>query len=100
MSADHQNVAFRNHTILGVCEAIGEDLGFPPVLLRIAFAAALYFSPIGVVAAYFGLGLVVMISRFAVPEGERMWPFNRKTRVETGQPQIEAEAEQPMAIAA
>ena len=30
----------RSHTILGVCEAIGEDFGFNPVFLRIPLAAS------------------------------------------------------------
>ena len=34
----------RPHTILGVCEAIGEDFGFNPVLLRIPFAAGVLWS--------------------------------------------------------
>ena len=41
MEAQENQVALplRSHTILGVCEAIGEDFGFNPVFLRMPFAA-------------------------------------------------------------
>lgn len=58
----------RHHTILGVCEGVGEDFGFNPLFLRIAFAAALFFSPMGAIAAYLGLGLIVLGTRLLVPE--------------------------------
>ena len=35
----------RNDTILGVCEAIGQDFGFNPLWLRLAFIAPLFFAP-------------------------------------------------------
>lgn len=57
----------RPHTVLGVCEAIGEDFGFNPLFLRIAFAAGLFFSPIGIVSTYLGLGLIVALSRWIAP---------------------------------
>ena len=57
----------RSHTILGVCEAIGEDFGFNPVLLRIPFAASVIYSPTMAIAAYFALGLVVLASRLLFP---------------------------------
>ena len=41
----------RSHTILGVCEAIGEDFGFNPVLLRVPFAATVLWSPRWAIAA-------------------------------------------------
>jgi phage shock protein C len=57
----------RAHTILGVCEAVGEDFGFNPVLLRVPFAAALLWSPTITLATYFLLGVVVLVSRLLVP---------------------------------
>ena len=41
MSAQETDVALplRNHTILGVCEGIGEDFGFNPIFLRVPLAA-------------------------------------------------------------
>src|SRR5882762_3550406 len=58
------------HTILGVCEAIGEDFGFSPVLLRIPFAAAVLWSPTITLAAYFALGAVVLLSRLLAPRSK------------------------------
>jgi phage shock protein C len=58
----------RNHTILGVCEAIGEDFGFNPVLLRAPLAAIVLYSPLIAIGAYFGLGAVVLVSRLLFPQ--------------------------------
>ena len=58
----------RSHTILGVCEAIGEDFGFNPVFLRIPFAASVLYSPTWAVIAYFALGAVVLASRLLFPK--------------------------------
>ena len=70
MSAQENYVSppLRSHTILGVCEAIGEDFGFNPVLLRIPFAASVLVSPTMAIAAYLVLGLVVMASRKLFPK--------------------------------
>ncbi len=37
----------RNDTILGVCEALGQDFGFNPTWLRLAFIAPIFFAPVG-----------------------------------------------------
>jgi phage shock protein PspC (stress-responsive transcriptional regulator) len=70
MSAQENQVALplRNHTILGVCEGIGEDFGFNPVWLRIPLAASVIWNPLLAVAAYFGLGAVVLVSRLLFPK--------------------------------
>lgn len=60
----------RSHTILGVCEAIGEDFGFSPTWLRIPFAASVLLSPTMAVAAYLALGVVVLISRLVFPKAK------------------------------
>ncbi|NUR44833.1 MAG: PspC domain-containing protein [Sphingomonas sp.] len=60
----------RAHTILGVCEAIGEDFGFNPVLLRVPFAAAVLWSPTMTLAIYFALGAVVLASRLLFPRAK------------------------------
>ena len=48
MEAHETQIALplRAHTILGVCEAIGEDFGFNPMFLRIPLAAMVVVSPI------------------------------------------------------
>ena len=57
----------RSHTILGACEAIGEDFGFNPTYLRIPFAAIVLYSPLIAIGAYLALSLVVLASRLLAP---------------------------------
>lgn len=59
---------FRKDTFLGVCEAIGQDFGFHPNWLRVAFASVFLVSPAIVVGTYLGLGLVVAVSRYLAPD--------------------------------
>jgi phage shock protein C len=70
MEAQENQVAlpFRSHTILGVCEGIGEDFGFNPVFLRVPFAAMVLWSPMIAIGAYFALGAVVLGSRLLFPQ--------------------------------
>lgn len=58
----------RNDTILGVCEAIGQDFGFNPAWLRVAFIAPIFFAPVAGIAAYLGLGVVVAATRYFAPD--------------------------------
>lgn len=67
MQTAQPSLFIRDDTFFGVCEALGEDFGFNPLFLRVAFAVALIWNPIAVVAAYAGAGLVVMISRWLAP---------------------------------
>jgi phage shock protein C len=70
MEAQVNQVALplRSHTILGACEAIGEDFGFNPVFLRIPFAASVIYSPMLAIGTYLALGLVVLASRLLFPK--------------------------------
>jgi phage shock protein PspC (stress-responsive transcriptional regulator) len=69
MSAQENPAALplRSHTILGVCEAIGEDFHFNPVFLRVVLAAGVLWSPLIAIGTYFGLGAVVLLSRLLYP---------------------------------
>ncbi|MBA3525818.1 MAG: PspC domain-containing protein [Sphingomonas sp.] len=58
---------FRSDTILGVCEAIGQDFSFNPIYLRLAFAGLFYFHPLMVVATYLALGAGVALARWLYP---------------------------------
>ena len=58
----------RDHTILGVCEAIGEDFGFDPIWLRVPLAASVLFSIKYAIAGYLLLGVVVLASRLLFPQ--------------------------------
>lgn len=57
----------RDHTILGVCEAIGEDFGFNPTWLRVPLAACVLVSIEYAIVGYLVLGLVVLASRLLFP---------------------------------
>jgi len=70
MEAQDNQVALplRSHTILGVCEALGEDFGFNPVFLRIPLAASVIWNPMIAFGAYFALGALVLLSRVVFPK--------------------------------
>lgn len=59
---------FRRHdTFFGICEAVGQDFGFNPLWLRLAFIAPLFFFPVQTFGAYFALGVIVLASRLLFP---------------------------------
>lgn len=62
------NVAFRNDTMLGVCEALGHDLGFNPNFLRVPLGAGIIFAPLAMVGIYLALGVMVFVSRTFFPD--------------------------------
>ena len=72
MEAQENQVALplRSHTILGVCEAIGEDFGFNPIFLRIPLAASVIWNPMIAFGTYFALGAVVLVSRLLFPKAK------------------------------
>ena len=74
MNAQTDTVALplRPHTILGVCEAIGEDFGFNPTFLRIPLAVSVIWNLPIALATYAGLGLVVLASRLLFPKQEKL----------------------------
>lgn len=62
------NLMLRGDTILGVCEALGQDFGISPTWFRVAFCAPIFWNPVVVISAYFAIGLLVAASRFAFPD--------------------------------
>ena len=58
---------FRSDTILGVCEAVGQDFGFNPLYLRLVFAGLFYFNPLMVIGIYLALGAGVSLARWLYP---------------------------------
>jgi phage shock protein PspC (stress-responsive transcriptional regulator) len=72
MTAQETQVALplRSHTILGACEAVGEDFGFNPILLRVPFAASVLYSPMWAIIAYFAFATVVLASRLIFPKAK------------------------------
>ena len=66
--ASTTNLLLRNDTILGVCEALGQDFGINPTWLRAAFCVPIFWNPLLVIGAYLALGLVIAGTRFAFPD--------------------------------
>ncbi len=83
----------RNDTLLGVCEAIGQDFGFNPLWLRLAFIAPLFVAPVATVGVYLTLGAVVATSRYFFPR----IPASEQVVEATAKPVIEEERELPIA---
>jgi phage shock protein PspC (stress-responsive transcriptional regulator) len=63
-----RNLFARDDTMLGVCEALGEDLRINPLFLRLAFALPLIWFPVGAICAYLGAGVIVAMSRLVFPK--------------------------------
>ena len=57
----------RNDVLFGVCQAIGEDLGFNPNFLRVALAGGLMWNAKLMLAVYAGLFAIVLASRLLFP---------------------------------
>jgi phage shock protein PspC (stress-responsive transcriptional regulator) len=62
-----QNLLARDDTFFGVCQGIGEDLGFSPNWLRLAFGVSLLWNPPVVIGTYVALGMVVLAARLIAP---------------------------------
>ena len=71
MSDREPNLLTRDDTFFGICQALGEDFGFPPNLLRVAFGIPVIFFPVPVLSLYFGLGAIVLVSRLLAPRPRR-----------------------------
>lgn len=64
----YQTATFwREDTLFGVCEALGEDFGFNPLFLRVALSVGLLWAPLTMIYAYLGLAVIVLISRLLAP---------------------------------
>jgi phage shock protein C len=85
------NLFTRDDTLFGVCQGLGEDLGFNPNMLRVPFVVLLLWSPLAVLAAYLGLGALVAAVRWLSPD----------PKAPTVEATVEVEAEAPeFAVAA
>lgn len=88
----------RGDNFLGVCEAVGSDLGFHPNWLRVPFAAMILWNPPVIVGLYLGLGCVVAAARWFFPV-ERSNPAAPKL-VTHGRPASAERKDEELAIAA
>ena len=101
MQESRSSVFTRDDTFFGVCEALGEDLGFNPIFLRITFAVFLLWKPVEVIVAYVIAGLVVGLTRWLFPNprtaAEPEWTPEAQPAAEQVPQNDEAEA---LAVAA
>jgi phage shock protein PspC (stress-responsive transcriptional regulator) len=67
MQTSQPSVFTSDRTLFGVCEALGQDLGFNPIFLRVPLGVCLMLNPVAVIATYAGLGLLVAFTRFVAP---------------------------------
>lgn len=67
MENETTNLFRRKDTFFGACEAVGQDFGFNPLWVRLAFIAPLFFFPVQTFMAYFGLCAIVLASRLTFP---------------------------------
>ena len=70
LASDDSNrpLPLRNDTILGVCEALGQEFGFNPIYLRIAFAGLFYIGAMVGIGTYLALGAGVALARWLYPD--------------------------------
>lgn len=61
------NIFTRDDTLFGVCQALGEDLGFNPNWLRVVLAVGVLWNPLAVLGAYGGLAILVAFTRWIAP---------------------------------
>jgi phage shock protein PspC (stress-responsive transcriptional regulator) len=93
MQTSQPSLIARDHTLFGVCEALGEDLGFNPLFLRVPFAALLLWNPVAVIGTYLAAGVVVFLSRWISPNPKSvaMEPVAEATAPVAAANEVEAE---------
>lgn len=96
MENETTNLFRRRDTFFGICEAVGQDFGFNPLWLRLAFVAPLFFFPVQTFIGYFALGLVVLASRLTFPAKATAQPAPSAIEVTAQQ----AEKTEELALAA
>lgn len=62
------NLFFRDDTIFGVCEGLGEEFGFNANFLRVPFAAGILWNPVAIVGIYLALGTALAFARWMYPK--------------------------------
>jgi phage shock protein PspC (stress-responsive transcriptional regulator) len=95
MENETTNLFRRRDTFFGICEAVGQDFGFNPLWLRLAFVAPLFFFPVQTFIGYFALGLVVLASRLIFPAKAAAQPA--PNAIDVAAPQAEKAGELALA---
>ena len=98
MENETTNLFRRRDTFFGICEAVGQDFGFNPLYLRLAFIAPLFFFPVQTFAAYFALGFIVLASRLLFPN--KAAAAAEQPALTAAEPAAKAEKTEEFALAA
>jgi phage shock protein C len=67
MQNSQPSLPMRDDTFFGVCQGLGEDFGFNPVYLRVAFAVLLLWNAGAAILAYALAGAIVALGRRLFP---------------------------------
>ncbi|MBS0505356.1 MAG: PspC domain-containing protein [Proteobacteria bacterium] len=86
MQTNQTSLIARDDTFFGVCQAIGDDLGFNPLWLRLVLATGVLWNPTAMFAIYAGLGVIVLASRLMFPAAKRQFKAEAPA-VEAARPQ-------------
>lgn len=68
MPAKATPLPLRHDTLLGVCEGLGRMLHIHPNILRVTFSALLLWDPVIVIGTYLGLGVLLALVHWLVPD--------------------------------
>jgi phage shock protein PspC (stress-responsive transcriptional regulator) len=61
-------------SLFGICQSVGEHLGFNPLYLRLSLFVVMLFNPVAMACAYAALGMVVGLSHVIFPKSrENSW---------------------------
>jgi phage shock protein PspC (stress-responsive transcriptional regulator) len=93
-TANEQTVEIKSNpdSLFGVCQSVGEDFGFNPFLLRLAFLGLGFFSIPVTIGAYALLGIGVAASRWLFPKAQSAVEFSNveapEATVLDGEPEL------------
>lgn len=93
-------IFWREDTLFGVCEALGEDLGFNPLWLRIVLSVGLLWDPLAMIYAYLGLAVIVLVTRLIFPNPRAAVRPEAEVAAEHPAPAADAMDQYPLPIAA
>lgn len=68
---DHAAASPKKDNLFGICNAVGEDLGFNPLWLRLVFASTFIFDPVVVITSYFALGAFILFAQIVFPRSKQ-----------------------------
>jgi phage shock protein C len=93
-------IFWREDTLFGVCEALGEDLSFNPLYLRIVLSVGLLWDPLAMIYAYLGLAVIVLFTRLIFPNPRAAVRPEAVAEAEQEAPAAGAMDQYPLPIAA